>query len=550
MVRRRWRLLLALIVLMSGHRDGADRGRRGAAQGLRHRPLSDVTLSATTAVLPAGHAFVQDLRCGCYELRRATACSGEPRGRTAGGMAGRRVVHRVGYFRCDTCCNIPVWWEGAVAEPNDQLRGARERTESPYATGESLSRQELAELVNAWVFEHTDPPRVIALDANYIGKLEQGIIRWPQDPVRRAAFRAVLNVRTDTELGFRRPRRSTVVDVDRQQFLRAALGTGVSAAAAVSPSALVDLLVPTQAIRIPSVVGRDEIEDIRSVTQMFDLRLVNYGSGLVREAAVAQLRYCAELLNAHCPERLRNELYVAVGDLANTTAIMAHDAYVHDDASRMHRFALACAEAAENWQLRARVLADMASMEIRCGDPDTALTLVETAMVRAERLTASQRANLMSRRGHALAKLHRVQDAATAVGRADEEFSQAVPAEDPPWLAFYDGSMHNASTGHALWPVAMDGQFVSEAAGRISVAISGCSGQFSRVYMQAKLASLTMATGDPVEATAIGNQALDTAAQLRSGRVAEEFRTLRRSAARHSTMPAVAELRHRIGVSR
>ncbi len=279
--------------------------------------------------------------------------------------------------------------EGAVAEPNDQLRRAREQTESPYATGESLSRQELAELVNAWVFEHTDPPRVIALDANYIGKLEQGVIRWPQDPVRRAAFRAVLNARTDTELGFRRPRRSTVVDVDRQQFLRAALGAGAGAAA-VGPSALVDLLVPIQAARIPSVVGRDEIEDIRSVTRMFDLRLVNYGSGLVREAAVAQLRYCAELLNAHCPERLRNELYVAIGDLANTTAIMAHDAYIHDDASRMHRFALACAEAADNWQLRARVLADMASMEIRCGDPDTALTLVETAMVRSERLTASQ----------------------------------------------------------------------------------------------------------------------------------------------------------------
>ncbi len=38
-----------------------------------------------------------------------------------------------------------------MAEPNDQLRRARERTESPHATGEPLSRQELAELVNAWV---------------------------------------------------------------------------------------------------------------------------------------------------------------------------------------------------------------------------------------------------------------------------------------------------------------------------------------------------------------------------------------------------------------
>ena len=80
-----------------------------------------------------------------------------------------------------------------MAEPNDQLRRARERTESPHATGEALSRQELAELVNAWVFEHTKDHRVIELEANYleanyIGKLEQGSIRWPQDPDRRAGF--------------------------------------------------------------------------------------------------------------------------------------------------------------------------------------------------------------------------------------------------------------------------------------------------------------------------------------------------------------------------
>jgi hypothetical protein len=35
------------------------------------------------------------------------------------------------------------------AEPNDRLRRARERIESPNATGEPLSRQELGELVDA-----------------------------------------------------------------------------------------------------------------------------------------------------------------------------------------------------------------------------------------------------------------------------------------------------------------------------------------------------------------------------------------------------------------
>ena len=51
-----------------------------------------------------------------------------------------------------------------MSEPNDHLRRARERITSPHATGAPLSRQELAELVNAWVYHNTDPHRVIEMD--------------------------------------------------------------------------------------------------------------------------------------------------------------------------------------------------------------------------------------------------------------------------------------------------------------------------------------------------------------------------------------------------
>jgi hemerythrin len=47
-----------------------------------------------------------------------------------------------------------------VAEPNDALRRARENAESPHASGDCLSRQELAELVNDWLFEHTENHQV------------------------------------------------------------------------------------------------------------------------------------------------------------------------------------------------------------------------------------------------------------------------------------------------------------------------------------------------------------------------------------------------------
>jgi hypothetical protein len=93
-------------------------------------------------------------------------------------------------------------WEraGSVGEPNDHLRRARERIESPNATSEPLTRQELAELVSRWLFEHKG--RTSEIDASYVGKLEQGTIRWPQDPERREAFRTILGASSDASSGF------------------------------------------------------------------------------------------------------------------------------------------------------------------------------------------------------------------------------------------------------------------------------------------------------------------------------------------------------------
>ncbi len=436
-----------------------------------------------------------------------------------------------------------------MAEPNDRLRRARERVESPNATGEPLSRQELAELVNAWVYDNTTPRKVIAADANYVGQLERGRIRWPQDADRRAGFRAVLGASTDVELGFRRPRRSrsTVADVDCQQLIRAALGT--PAASADGPFAFADLITPTQPTPVPLVVGYAEVAEVRNAARAFSSWDALYGGGMVREAVVAQLRYCAELLNARCSERVRADLFSAVGFLAHVTGFMAFDAYAHDDARRMFRFALHCAEESGDWHLRAKVLSSMARQAIWCGDPDAGLTFIELAVVRADRLTATERAMLHTGRARALAKLGRVQDAASAVGVADEEFSHARPANDPDYMRYYDAAQHAGDTGHALWDVAVHGHFITEARHRLSTAVAGHGEGFARAraMSQIKFASLVMVTGDPCEAALIGGQALDAVSTLRSRRAADDMCDLRRFGEPHQRLTVVAELTHRIG---
>jgi hypothetical protein len=115
-----------------------------------------------------------------------------------------------------------------------------------------MSRQELAEAVNAYLW-HTHKVKE-TLDGTYVGHLEQGRHRWP-GARRRTAFRHVLGVDTDKEIGFYNTRGTAVVtfdesvvpesktapddpwqagEMDRRTILRATVagaGWGLSAAA-------------------------------------------------------------------------------------------------------------------------------------------------------------------------------------------------------------------------------------------------------------------------------------------------------------------------------
>nr|WP_232328210.1 XRE family transcriptional regulator [Kibdelosporangium sp. MJ126-NF4]CEL18591.1 Putative arylsulfatase regulatory protein [Kibdelosporangium sp. MJ126-NF4]CTQ98076.1 Putative arylsulfatase regulatory protein [Kibdelosporangium sp. MJ126-NF4] len=435
-----------------------------------------------------------------------------------------------------------------MVEPNEQLRRARERVESPHATGEPLSRQELAELVNKWVFEYTG--RNIALDANYIGKLEQGVIRWPQDADRRAAFRGVLGVKTDADLGFRRPRRtkSILLDIDRAQLFTAALRDTATASRSEFAA---ERILTTQPTPIPAVIGMTEALEVHNAASAFEGWDALYGGGLVREAVTAQLQYCAQLLGARYSDRVRTELFSGVGYLAHVTGFMAFDAYAHEDAQRMFRFALSCAEEVADWHLRAKVLSSLARQAIWCGDPDAGLTFTELAMVRSDRLTSTERAMLHTGRARALAKLGDIEATVRAVGAADEEFGRTRPSSDSPWMKYYDAAQHAGDTGHALWDIGVNGHFVTEAQHRLSTAVVGHDDEFARAraISQTKLASLVMATGDPVEAAAAGHQALDWAGTIRSRRAADDLRDLRRFGAPHNRLAEVEELRQRIGTA-
>jgi hypothetical protein len=273
-----------------------------------------------------------------------------------------------------------------------------------------------------------------------------------------------------------------------------------------------------------------------------------YGGGLAREAVMGQLRWSAGLLEAICPDRLRPELYSAVGGLAETAGSMAVDANAHEEGRWAFRFALACTEQAKDWPQRACVLWSMAQQAIWTGQPDEGLTLAEQGLVRPDRLTATGRALLHTVRGRALAKMRRVSETLTAVGTADDHFAHFTPGNEPSFMVFYNAARHAQYTGQPLFDLAMLGRDPGEATDRLATAVARHTDGYtrSRAICLAKLASLTMATGDPLQAAAIGHQALDIAGTIRSRRAAEELRELSRYAVAHQHLDEVAHLRHRI----
>lgn len=93
-------------------------------------------------------------------------------------------------------------------QANRKLRAAREAMPSPSgAPGLPMSRRQLAEVANAYVWHHTHGQQHTNMTEHDIGRYERGEVRWP-GRWRRLGLRGALRVATDKELGLypnRRP---------------------------------------------------------------------------------------------------------------------------------------------------------------------------------------------------------------------------------------------------------------------------------------------------------------------------------------------------------
>ncbi|MFJ9460585.1 helix-turn-helix domain-containing protein [Kitasatospora sp. NPDC101447] len=333
--------------------------------------------------------------------------------------------------------------------------------------------------------------------------------------------------------------------VERRDFL-----TVTSAALAAGP--LAQLLTSTPAAAVPAVVRPADVEQIRTAaTTLRSWDNLYGGAGVVRDTALAQLRWAAGLLKSRCPAPLRAELFGAVSRLATVVGASAFDAFAHEDAHRLFAFATSCAEEVDNWPLRAISYNLRSRQAIWRGDPDAGLTFAELGLARADRLSPAEQSMLHNARARALAKMGRAQQTLVAIGASDDSFTSITPAAEGPWMAYYDGAQHHGDTGHALFDLALAGHPLQEALRRLQAAVDGHGDGFarSRAFSRTKLATLQMAAGDPEQALAEGRSALAEVGDLRSLRANHELAELGRVAHRHRNLGDIRDLREQIAAT-
>lgn len=322
--------------------------------------------------------------------------------------------------------------------------------------------------------------------------------------------------------------------------------------AAIAPLDLTEIFAPAE-LTLPANVNPGHVDQVlAAATAISGMDNELGGGGMVRDVAGRAMQWSAGLLQVQCPEHLRTELFASVSRLGIVVGASAFDAYHHDDATQTFRFAADCAEEAGDWHLRAKTYSFLARQAVWIGAPDDGLTYAEKGLVRADRLSATEQAMLHAARARAFGKMGNVRDTMAAVGAADEAFARARPAEEAPWMAYYDEAQHNGDTAHALFDLAiLAGQDPGRAARRFGTAVKGHTDAYkrSRAISRTKLASLIMAKGDPRQAAALGHEALDEVGRLTSRRAADDLRQLGRFASKHQTVQEALGLRDRIAAT-
>lgn len=314
------------------------------------------------------------------------------------------------------------------------------------------------------------------VSADYVSKLERGIITWPQTPQRRAVLREIFNVPADVDLGFynSRVQSAPVPAAPVSLKIPEAEETDLVRRATLGVLGLDGLLaVPDP---LPRTVCAEDVSDMALLIDALDHNDHVRGGSHVRAAISAQVRLGVETLKtaSFASPAVRRDWQVAVSRGARLAAWSSFDAGHHDFAFRHFMVAQQLAAAGEDDAQRADVLAGMVRQAVYLGKLDKAVTYAGLSELAAgTSVTSTTRAMLCAVKARAFAAQGRFSETMRAIEEAELWHARRRPEDDPPHLWFYDAAQLAGDIGHALAYLGMHHEEVAaDAEARLSEAIT------------------------------------------------------------------------------
>ncbi|ROO51174.1 hypothetical protein EDC02_6042 [Micromonospora sp. Llam0] len=303
---------------------------------------------------------------------------------------------------------------------NHPLTAARERL--------GLTRRQLADAVNKILYPDPGQAAHSAFTANYLGKLENGKIRYPAEDYR-TALRIALNANTDDELGFRNPR--TVVRQDaaeisavsgNRRVVPVARSVGSTEGLVEQPSVILTrirenndasvnhALLDTLDLYVSDVVGRYEEE----------------GPLTLAADVVRQRRWVQSLIPLRMQPRYSARLLAIAGQLSGLLSYMSVNLGRFSSARAYGIEAFQLADYAEDRELKAWVRGTQSFTEFYDGQYRKALAYAVDGRRFAGRGAQTVRL-AVNGEARAHAKLGQTQEAEQAIGTAYEVLSDLSP---------------------------------------------------------------------------------------------------------------------------
>jgi hypothetical protein len=464
--------------------------------------------------------------------------------------------------------------------PNEALRTARENRPSPSGSGRCMSRQELADAVNAQLARLGDS-RIV--DANYIGKLERGVHRWPGG-ASRWAFRAVLSAQHDSDLGFyiviggRQGTAETTLD----QAARTADATRVAIAPTTTTAPdrwamrppLTDLLDQIDALArafglCPSAsagarrISEVDIGRLNAVTELYRSVDREYGGGVL-EVRLDRLAEGATLwldpARTQVNDRVRGSLAAAVADVRVQAGWAAFDAGSYEDSQRHFLLAERAAVLGGKVLLTAKIRYCQARQFQHHHHNADALNTLQFALDDlATQNTPAVVAMLHGTQAASHAALGHRRAALDCLSRADDAFCDIDPAREPIWMAFYDRGELDAQYGRVYRDLARhhlaqrrhgvpapDPGYAAEAVRWVHHALSNFDVGNARSILLNKvsLCSAQFLAGEPDRALSTAADLIPAMASISSQRLVERVVNIRRDIPGHHRRSDVEEFHH------